>query len=161
MAIWNQASLQWCFSGLLFKNVIPLFCYVGGSKSVWRRQNSYVFGQIKAPPKPWNDRIIINVLSLNLIPDSGLCVRQSPYWHSGYKSSWCSHGGLVYTLNRGRCHISCAVKVMDHREIIKRRTVGKMLPKNNPTISPCQWIAHLFLPYWCLVLQHWPHCLRS
>lgn len=68
------------------------------------------------------------------------------------------HGGPVYILNRGRCHISCAVKVMDHSRAIKRRTVGKTLRWNNQDIRLSQWIARLFLHYRCLMLWHWPHC---
>lgn len=47
---------------------------------ITQTEELYVFGQIKARPKPWNDCILINVLSLNLIPNSGMRVRRSPYF---------------------------------------------------------------------------------
>lgn len=77
--------------------------------------------------KQWIDWTPINVLSLSMIPDGSMCMHQTkpPFHFGGYKSCWCSRGGLVYTLNRGRCHISCTVKVMDHSEVIKQSPWAK------------------------------------
>lgn len=78
--------------------------------------------------------------SLNF-KEQSLLFRQSPYFCVLRINLLHLHMVVLCTVLRGRCHISCRLKVIDHSKIIKQCTMGECCGKIIRTSAVCSELA--------------------